>query len=501
MNIGRLFAAMVSVAVMLSAQAAENPPGYVNWVVLMREHPATAGWENQLYAKFQPRSAPIERKKTAATDLRATLELEGASFTPQQRVKTESELRRLEAEIAADEKAVVADFEIAYNWKVQEFYGAHGFEVQQQVSSLGYTLVIPDNVLNTDQYGVPKDPRIAGATDLTARIAGIAKQAYARPVPQAVPAQGRPSGKSPETVAREERERREMEVEQARRHERDCASSLQFIEDACSATTGKASLNAAACVLQQSLYRSMKCDEDTLAATTADAQRKLVEARTRERESAAAAAQANLDQIRNSNACASAESVCRQNANLCADARRAMVDSGASCPNFDFVASQATANLQMRQQEAARAEEERRAEQRRLEEQRLDEQRRLADSQRRQRAEQLAAANQAAARAESRQRQTPAPAASSGTFSWTHFDRYTQTQGADRMNYAVFIQNTGSASIRCGGNVQGQPAGTGVPRVSPYNIPIEAGQTREIAYLQNIVNGTGSYDVNCRTSN
>ena len=502
MSSPRFWGAMITAIVAVSANGAEPTPGFVNWIILMRQHPATAGWESRLYSNFQPRSAPIERKKLLASDLRATLEDEGPSYTPESRARAEADLKRLEAEIAADQKAVVADFEVAFNDKVKEFYLGHVVEVQRQALSVGYLLVVPDNVLNTDVNGVPREARFVGATDITSQIAQLARQASAQPAQQAQTRKAStqaPSGKSPEIVAREERESQERELEKARHHEQECANALEYVKSACSATTGKASLNAAGCVIQQGLYNSMKCDAGDLADATAEAQRKVAAARARERESAATA-QANLAQIRNANACASAENLCRQNAAMCADARRLVIDSGSNCPNFDAVASQASADLQMQQEEAARAESQRRAEQQRLEEQHAAEQRRLAEAQR-QRAEQVAAANQAArARTGSQQRQNTPSAASSGSFMWTHFERYFQTQGADRMNYAVHIQNTGTAPIRCGGNVQAQPAGYGVPRVSPYNIPVPPGQTREIAVLQNIVNGTGSYDVNCRVS-
>jgi len=303
------------------------------------------------------------------------------------------------------------------------------------------------------------------------------------------------------------REQEEAKLEQARRHEKDCADSLAYVQMTCSTNTGKESLNAGFCAVQQAMYRSKNCDEGDLAAATAAAERSLANARSRERE-AAVSRQANLNQIRNANACASAEAICRQNANLCADARRGIADSGVSCPNFDSIASQATSEMQMRQQEAARVEAASRAEQQRQEEQRLaeqrrlGEQRRLAEAQQRQRAQQLAADQAAArARADSQQRQAPSGSANAGTFTWTHFDRYFKTQGADRMNYAVHIQNTGTAAIRCGGNVQAQPAGYGVPQVSPFNIPVPPGQTIEIAVLQNIVDRTGTYQVNCRVTN
>jgi peroxiredoxin Q/BCP len=236
-------------------------------------------------------------------------------------------------------------------------------------------------------------------------------------------------------------------------------------------------------------YKSQQLSDSSAATSAADA-------------NVAPNEQDRLTEIRNANGCTSAASLCRQNPNMCPDARKLMVDAGVNCPEFDAIAMQATSEAQARQQETARiANEKQQSDQRRsaqftIEQANLKAERDL-------RAAQVASANQAAARSRTQDQQMSGarPVTQSGTFAWSHFDRYERTHGADRMNYSVFVQNTGTALIRCGGNVQGQAAGTGVPRVSPYNIPVPAGEAREIAVLQNIVNGTGTYNLECRVSN
>ncbi len=302
-------------------------------------------------------------------------------------------------------------------------------------------------------------------------------------------------GEAAISVARVQRQQESANSQQR------CELARSTVEQACSPAVMSGPTGGSLCASQRALYQSMGCDGGDAASPTAMLTQGLQELQAQQQiqEQQRLAQDRAGQQLVNDNGCTSATQICRQTPSQCEGARQLIVQAGLRCPDFDAVAAQASLSLQQQRNEIHLQAQQQQLEQERA---RLDaESRRQREELERQQAYRAALAERtrSAGSAPSPQNHPLSPA-QAGRFEWKHSERYMQTMSGQNMNYAVYVQNTGTVHIRCGGLVQGQASGAGVPRVAPTNVPVAPGQTQEVAVLQNIVRGSGSYNLNCRSS-
>jgi hypothetical protein len=83
---------------------------------------------------------------------------------------------------------------------------------------------------------------------------------------------------------------------------------------------------------------------------------------------------------------------------------------------------------------------------------------------------------------------------------WRHYHQYSNSAGGANVNYSVYVQNTGTAHVRCDIDASAEPAGYGHPSSNARGMQVAPGRTVQMALLGNIRSGTGRYEVSCRRS-